>query len=100
MLDHLDDLASDFSAIHGIHDMGALPGPVFYALAERLAAYQGVMAARVAAEAEDAPAQPQPAAHPRRPPAGQVTPTAVLKYDSAFAGVFSFSDMKAAPVPS
>ena len=47
MRDHLADLASDFSAVHGIRDMLSLPGPVFFAFAYRLSAYQGVMAARV-----------------------------------------------------
>lgn len=76
--------------------MAALPGPVFYALAERLSAYQGVMAARAAAQEAGTPAQPQRAAEPRQVPAGPVTPTAVLKYDKAFAGVFSFGEMTAA----
>ena len=59
MLDHLDDLASDFSAIHGIRDMLALPGPVFFSLAYRLSAYQGVMALRAAEqEQDDAPGAP------------------------------------------
>lgn len=48
VLDHLEDLESDFSAIHGIRDMYSLPGPQFFSLAMRMSAYRGVMAARVA----------------------------------------------------
>ena len=90
MRDHLGDLASDFSAIHGIRDMLALPGPVFFSLAYRLSAYQGVMALRAAEqEQEDAPDAPG-APQRRMPPPEQVTPKAVLQYDSAFKGIFSF----------
>lgn len=65
MLDHIDDLDSDFSAIHRIDDMWALDGPRFFKLAVRLPAYDGVMRVRVAAEAE----QKRPA-EPSRPAAG------------------------------
>ena len=51
MLDHLDDLASDFSAIHRITDMSRLTGEAFFKLAFRMSAYQSVMQARVLAEA-------------------------------------------------
>lgn len=50
VLDHLLDLESDFSAIHRIDDMYALPAPRFFALASRVYAYPGVM--RTLAEAE------------------------------------------------
>jgi hypothetical protein len=91
--DHLDDLASDFSAIHGIRDMLALPGPTWLALAYRLSAYQGVMALRAAEQdREDAPGAP--GAPPGRAEAPeQVTPKAVLQNDAAFAGIFSFGEM-------
>lgn len=46
MLDHLDDLESDFSAIHRISDIYALDGPRFFKLAYRMSAYQGVMRMR------------------------------------------------------
>jgi hypothetical protein len=96
VLDHRADLASDFSAIHGIRDMLALPGPVFFALAYRMSAYQGVMAARAAEQ--EAEQSPQPHAQPERraAPAEQVTPRAVLQTDAAFAGIFSFSEAKPA----
>jgi hypothetical protein len=50
VLDHLDDLESDFSVFHRIDNMYDLPAREFLAKAERLAAYTGVMQARVVAE--------------------------------------------------
>ena len=43
ILDHLDDLESDFSAIHGIRDMWRMPSPQFFRMAERMPHYQGAM---------------------------------------------------------
>jgi hypothetical protein len=51
-LDYLDDLESDFSAIHGISDMYSLPSAKFFKFAYRLPAYQGVMRMLVEEEAE------------------------------------------------
>lgn len=48
VLDHLEDLESDFSVLHRVEDMYSLDGPQFFRKAMRMAAYQGVMAARVA----------------------------------------------------
>ena len=59
MLEHLDDLASDFSAIHGVRDVMLLSGPAFFRGATRLPAYRGVMRERLLAEQRDEPAQPQ-----------------------------------------
>lgn len=42
---HEDDIASDLSAIHHIRRPGRLPAPRFFALAERLMAYPGVIQA-------------------------------------------------------
>lgn len=42
-MEHLDDLESDFSAIHGVRDMLALPAPQFFRMAERMPHYKGVM---------------------------------------------------------
>lgn len=50
VLDHLDDLDADFLAIYRVDDIESLSGPRFLALAARTAAYQGVMAARIAAQ--------------------------------------------------
>ena len=94
MLNYLGDLASDFSAIHGVRDMLALPGPVFFALAGRLSAYQGVMAARAAEQEAETGPTPQGHAEPRAPaPADAPTPRAVLQNDAAFKGIFSFGTM-------
>jgi hypothetical protein len=51
VLHHLDDLESDFSAIHGISDMLAMPAPRFFRMAERLPAYRGMMRTVVENEA-------------------------------------------------
>jgi hypothetical protein len=51
VLDHLNDLESDFWAIHGIRDMWTeLTCAQFFRMAERLPAYQGVMATIVEQE--------------------------------------------------
>ncbi len=49
MLDHLDDLESDFSVFHRVDDIYAMDGPQFFSRAYRLSAYQGVMAIRAQA---------------------------------------------------
>lgn len=59
MVDHLDDLDSDFSAIHHV-DMWTLPAPRFFKLAYRIAAYAGVMQARVMAEEKERQEAPVP----------------------------------------
>lgn len=57
VLDHEADLDADFLAIYGIDlDTYDMDGPRYLALAHRLPAYQGVMAARIEEEREDAPA--------------------------------------------
>jgi hypothetical protein len=63
VLDHLDDLESDFSVFHRVDDMYAMPAPRFFRLAERIAAYEGVMTARIRAEqAQEQPIQQEPGA--------------------------------------
>lgn len=53
VLDYLDDLDADFLAFYGIDlNEAELSGPRFFALANRLTAYSGVMSARVEAERE------------------------------------------------
>ena len=59
MLDYLEDVASDLSAFHRVDDWRALDGPRFFSLCHRLAAYAGVMQARVVAEQEAASNGPQ-----------------------------------------
>lgn len=62
-MEHLDDLESDFSALHRIDDMYALPGPRFFGFANRLSAYAGIMQARVLALADEQPGRsPAPTA--------------------------------------
>lgn len=53
VLDHENDIDADFLAIYGL-DLyeQEIAGPRYFALAHRLTAYQGVMAARVDEERE------------------------------------------------
>lgn len=53
MIDHLTDIASDLSAFHRIDDLGEMEAAVFFALAYRLPAYRGAMAAVVARQREE-----------------------------------------------
>jgi hypothetical protein len=54
VLDHLDDLDADFLAIYGIDlDRSEITARRYFALAHRLTAYTGVMAARAEAEREE-----------------------------------------------
>lgn len=64
VLDHLDDLDADFLAIYHLDlEQAEISAPRYFALAYRLPAYQGVMAARVDEERED---QPQRSSTPTR----------------------------------
>lgn len=57
VLDHEADIDADFLAIYGIDLLEQeVTGPRYFALAHRLTAYQGVMAARVEEDREDRPA--------------------------------------------
>jgi len=58
VVDHLGDLESDLSVFHRVDDLHTLDGPRFFRLALRIFAYDGVMAARLAAQdgGTDAPA--------------------------------------------
>lgn len=53
MTDHLPDIASDLSAFHRIDDPGEMEAAVFFALAYRLPAYQGAMAAVAARQSQE-----------------------------------------------
>lgn len=71
VLDHQEDIDADFLAIYGIDlEVCDMSGPRYLALAHRLTAYQGVMAARVEEErqeSEQASAPPPaPTALPQR----------------------------------
>ena len=52
MLAHLDDVCSDLSVFHGVKDASRLDAVTFHKLVYRLAAYQGAVAARAAAQQE------------------------------------------------
>lgn len=52
VVDYYDDVVSDMSAFHRVDDPERLDGPRFFLLANRLAAYAGVMQARALAESE------------------------------------------------
>lgn len=53
MLDHLDDIESDMSAIHGIDDIHTMPARRFFSWVARLPAYAGVMQVRAHEAAEE-----------------------------------------------
>jgi hypothetical protein len=52
VVDHLEDLESDFAVLHRVDDPLSLPGPEFFRKATRLPAYRGVMRARAEAAQE------------------------------------------------
>lgn len=91
MLDHLDDIASDFSVFHRVDDLLALAGPVFFKLVWRLPNYAGVLQQRVLAEQQEG-AGPSTASPSMRAQAGETNPgtQATLMAAPEFAGVFSF----------
>lgn len=66
VLDHLADVTSDLSAIHGIRDANEMEATVFFQFAARLAAYPGVVAARY--NVAQHPAREQGAAKSAAPP--------------------------------
>ena len=51
-VDHEADIASDLSAFHRVDDPLALDGPRYFALAQRVGAYRGVMHAIYTARAQ------------------------------------------------
>lgn len=54
VLDHLDDIDSDMSAFHRVDDARTtLPAPLYFARAQRLGAYTGVMQARIIEQQKD-----------------------------------------------
>lgn len=53
MLDYIDDIESDLSAIHRIDDMWGMEAPRFFRYAKRLPAYHGAMRARAERLAHD-----------------------------------------------
>jgi hypothetical protein len=96
VLDHLDDLDADFLAIYGIdlEQDDAISARRYFALAHRLAAYQGVMAARVDEErderpvASSTPTRTQDTAPPPRQGAGE-TEVSLTQFRATFPGLVS-----------
>ncbi len=75
VVDHLEDLESDFSVFHRVDDPLSLPGPEFFRKALRLSAYTGVMAIRVHnahAGGRGAGSGPAPAEQAKEVPLSQV----------------------------
>lgn len=86
MIDHLDDLESDFSAIHRVDDIHALDGPRFMRMAWRISTYGGVMAMRLREqEAEAHPAVVEPRQAPTPAPRPSATPSGVKPFAAAAA---------------
>jgi hypothetical protein len=83
----LSDIESDMSAVHRIDDVWSLPGPRFFKLAWRLAAYQGCMRDNAIAAARRLQADPPP-----QLPATTATPAikAVVGGNPDLARIFSF----------
>jgi hypothetical protein len=98
VLDHLDDIASDFSAIHQVRDVTVLDGASFLRLAWRLPCYRGAMREAVLRQQQERE-EPSPAsraapqyASARPDPQRRHVPAtkAALMTDPAFKGIFSF----------
>lgn len=65
--DFLDDIESDWSAIHRISDIRRLSGPRFFAWTMRLFAYPGALQARATVEQAEQQEQPEPQPEPDVP---------------------------------
>jgi hypothetical protein len=97
VLDHEADLDADFLAIYGIDlDVYDMDGPRYLALAHRLPAYQGVMAARVDEERDDAPASSSaaPAVQDYQPPqaSGDRREVSLTAFRMQFPGLVSIAN--------
>jgi hypothetical protein len=97
VLDHEDDIDADFLAIYGLDlEHVEITGPRYFALAHRLTAYQGVMAARVEAEREQRTPSRSTSTAPTRTsstPApterGDVTELSLTQFRAKFPGLVS-----------
>lgn len=80
VLDYLDDIDSDMSAFHRVDDArNDLPAPLYFARAERLPAYRGIMRSRVLNEMQTNGASPSSAMTPGRVTVDDTTAIAKLK---------------------
>jgi len=82
---YLDDLRSDFSVLHRVDEIEAMPGPRFFAYAYRLSAYQGLIAAAARRE------QGKQAQRVRQPPMSlgewaKAHPEAMARAEERFTG--------------
>lgn len=97
VLNHLDDIDADFLAIYGIdlEQADAISARRYFALAHRLTAYQGVMAARVEEEREDrpttssTPTRTSTTAEPTRRGTSETTEVSLTAFRAQFPGLVS-----------
>lgn len=95
VLDHLDDVDADFLAIYGIDlEQADVSARRYFALAHRLTAYQGVMAARVEEEREDrqptsSTATRTSTAEPARRGSSEVSEVSLTQFRAKFPGLVS-----------
>jgi hypothetical protein len=97
VLDHLDDIDADFLAIYHI-DLREqeVPAPRYFALAHRLTAYQGVMAARADEARESSPStdrttptRTSSTAEPTRRGGGETAEVSLTQFRARFPGLVS-----------
>jgi len=95
VLDHLEDLDADFLAIYGIDLLEQeISAHRYFALAQRLTAYTGVMAARVEEEREEqqssrTPTRTSSTAPSTRQGAGESTEVSLTQFRAQFPGLVS-----------
>ena len=97
VLDHLDDLDADFLAIYGIDlEQVDISAARYFALAQRLTAFTGVMAARVEAERErrepdrsTTPTRTSTPAEPTRSGSSEVHEVSLTAFRAQFPGLVS-----------
>lgn len=91
---HGRDVDADFLAIYGIDLRDDIDGPRFFALAHRLPAYQGVLAARVEEarqdEQDETPSAPQQA--PQASARGDVKEVSLTALRVQFPGLVSMAE--------
>lgn len=95
VLDHVDDLDADFLAIYRIDlERDEVSARRYFALAHRLTAYSGVMAARAEAEREDRPhtavsSTPTRTSNTPAPARGDETELSLTQFRATFPGLVS-----------
>ncbi|MER5715713.1 hypothetical protein [Streptomyces sp. NPDC002132] len=94
VLDHVDDLDADFLAIYGIDlEQQEISARRYFALAHRLTAYSGVLAARAEAERDDRPtavsSTPTRTSSTPAPTRGDETELSLTQFRATFPGLVS-----------